>query len=110
MDIDPITEDQDLALFGYDCMIGSEFEREHGFHVNLMPAQVTREFPEGWEGRSTEVAYGAMKVILPAPEDLMVPKLRRGEPRDLQHLEWAVSVGLISEVDAARLRAEHFKR
>ena len=40
MDVDPVTESEEVALLGYEAMIGSEFEREHGWHVNLMPVAV----------------------------------------------------------------------
>lgn len=30
-------------------------------------------------------------------KDLLAPKLRRGEPRDHKHAEWAREVGLVSE-------------
>ena len=42
MDVDPVTTSQAVALLGYEAMIGSEFEKEHGWHVNLMPAVVLR--------------------------------------------------------------------
>jgi hypothetical protein len=37
MDVDPVTQSDAIALLGYEAMIGSEFERRHGWHVNLMP-------------------------------------------------------------------------
>ena len=49
MDVDPVTTSQAVALLGYEAMIGSEFEKEHGWHVNLMPAVVLKEMPDGWE-------------------------------------------------------------
>ncbi len=36
-DVDPFTESEEVALLGYEAMIGSEFEKTHGWHVNLMP-------------------------------------------------------------------------
>lgn len=89
MDVDPVTEDDAVAELAYDALIGSEFERVHGWHVNLMPRDVLRELPEGWRERAAEARYGPLTVIVPAPADLIAPKLRRGEPRDQKHAEWA---------------------
>jgi hypothetical protein len=95
MDVDPITEDEEVARLGYDAMIGSEFELEHGWHVNLMPKAVLRELPAGWESRASRKTYGHLTVLVPSPPDLLAPKLKRAEPRDLKHAEWARAVGLI---------------
>lgn len=95
MDVDPITENEELAMLGYDAMIGSEFEREHGWHVNLMPPAVLREFPPDWRDRCSIKKYGLLTVVVPSPEDLLVPKRRRGEPRDIRHGEWAAAIGLV---------------
>ena len=81
----------------YDCLIGSEFEREHGWHVNLMPELVLREFAPDWRERAVSRTFGRLTLLVPSPEDLLRPKLRRGEPRDRKHCEWARSVGLIGE-------------
>jgi hypothetical protein len=68
--VDPITTSDEIAQLGYGAHIGSAFEKEHGWHINLM------------------------RVVVPAPRDLLVPKLARGEPRDLVHAEWAARTGL----------------
>ena len=94
MDVDPITDDDSVAELAYDAIIGSEFEREHGWHVNLMPRAVLREFPQDWEARAAEKTYGTLTVRVPAPDDLLAPKLRRSEPRDLKHAEWAYALGI----------------
>jgi hypothetical protein len=96
MDVDPITEDEEVARLGYEAMIGSEFELEHGWHVNLMPKAVLRELPSDWETRASRKTYVRLAVVVPAPQDLLAPKLKRGEPRDLKHAVWARSVGLIT--------------
>jgi hypothetical protein len=36
-------------------------------------------------------------VVVPAPKDLLAPKLKRGEPRDLKHFEWAKRIVLVAE-------------
>jgi len=89
MDVDPVTESEHVALLGYEAMIGSEFEKSHGWHVNLMPKAVLSEMPADWESRAQRKAYGLLEVIVPSIEDLLIPKLRRGEPRDKVHAEWA---------------------
>lgn len=105
MDIDPVTDDEQIAEFGYDCVIGSAFELEHGFHINLMPKVVLREMPDGWEARAAHERYGDLTVIVPSARDLLAPKMRRGEPRDRAHLRWAEEAGLIDRETAGELRA-----
>lgn len=95
MDVDPVTDSEVIAEWCYDAMIGSEFEARHGWHINLMPHFALEGLPDGWRNRAFEVKYGLLKVVVPAPEDLLSPKLKRGEPRDLSHLEFARSLGLI---------------
>jgi len=92
MDVDPITENEEIALLGYDALIGSDFEREHGWHVNLMPHAVLREFPADWQVRAKTKTYGLLTVVVPSVGDLLIPKLKRGEPRDIKHAEWAKQI------------------
>jgi hypothetical protein len=94
MDVDPITRDDAVAELAYDAIIGSDFEREHGWHVNLMPNSVMSEFSRDWETRASKKTYGHLAVTVPAPDDLLAPKLRRGEPRDLKHAQWAYELGM----------------
>lgn len=96
MDVDPVTEDEAVARLGYDALIGSAFEQAHGWHVNLMPRSILRELPEGWRERASERRYGALTVVVPAPADLIAPKLKRGEPRDHKHAQWAREIGLLN--------------
>jgi uncharacterized nucleotidyltransferase DUF6036 len=96
MDIDPITDSDEIAAFCYNAIIGSEFEREHGWHVNLMPHTVLREFPPSWRERASRREYGKVTLLVPHPDDLLAPKLKRGEPRDLKHFEWAKRIGLVT--------------
>lgn len=95
MDVDPVTDSDEVAMHCYEALIGSEFERIHGWHVNLMPESVLRELPTGWEQRTTTRLIGKLQLRVPAPADLLAPKLRRNEPRDRAHAEWAKSIGLI---------------
>ena len=81
LDVDPVTQSDAVALLGYEAMIGSEFDKRHGWHVNLMPSAVLSEMPADWMQRASRKHYGLLEVL--------VPKLKRGEPRDKLHAEWA---------------------
>ena len=95
MDVDPITDSDEIARLCYDALIGSEFEQKHGWHVNLMPDSVLREFLSDWENRADRKNYGLLELVVPSAADLLVPKRKRNEPRDQAHAEWAKRVGLI---------------
>jgi hypothetical protein len=95
MDVDPVTDSDALAWMCYEALIGSEFERTHGSHVNLLPASVLDEFPEGWEARASRRTYGRLTVAVPSPRDILVPKLTRNEPRDRAHAAWAERLGIV---------------
>jgi hypothetical protein len=95
MDVDPVTDSDEVAMHCYEALIGSEFERTHGWHVNLMPESVLQELPAGWKLRATQKQIGRLNLIVPATADLLTPKLKRNEPRDRAHAEWAKRVGLL---------------
>jgi hypothetical protein len=95
MDVDPVTDSEEVAIHCYEALIGSEFERTHGWHVNLMPESVLRELPASWEQRATQKQIGKLLLLVPASSDLLAPKLKRNEPRDRAHAEWAKRVGLL---------------
>src|SRR5437667_8288001 len=82
MDIDPITNSEEVARLCYEGIIGSEFEQRHGWHINLMPDSVLREFPDGWRSRVTTKSYGPLTVVVLSPADLFIPKRNRNERRD----------------------------
>ena len=94
MDVDPITTSEEVAALGYEAHIGSTFEKENGWHVNLMPPDVLASFPPGWRERAARKDYGLLRVTVPLAADLLAPKLARGEPRDLAHADWARRAGL----------------
>ena len=94
MDVDPVTDSEALAWMCYDALIGSEFERTHGWHVNLLPTSVLNQLPVDWQARAACRTYGRLSLIVPAPADLLEPKLRRNEPRDRAHAEWAKQLGI----------------
>ena len=54
-----------------------------------MPSAVLGEMPTDWIQRASRKQYGLLEVIVPSINDLLVPKLKRGEPRDRLHAEWA---------------------
>lgn len=90
-----MTDSEEIAIHCYEALIGSEFERVHGWHVNLMPPTVLRELPGDWENRVTQKQIGKLTLVLPSPADLLAPKLKRNEPRDRAHADWAKSIGLL---------------
>jgi hypothetical protein len=95
MDVDPVTDSDEVAMHCYEALIGSEFERTHGWHVNLMPESVLHELPAGWQARATQKQIGKLQLRVPAPADLLAPKLKRNEPRDRAHADWAKRIGLL---------------
>jgi len=95
MDVDPITDSDEIARLCYEAIIGSEFERTHGWHVNLMPDSVLKEFPADWKQRASRKDYQRLLLEVPCPADLLVPKLKRGEPRDHAQAGWAKRIGLL---------------
>jgi hypothetical protein len=94
MDVDPITRDDEIAELCYEAHIGSPFERENGWHVNLMPHDALDGLPSGWQERTAKKTYGLLSVEVPTPQDLLAPKLKRGEARDLAHHQWALYSGV----------------
>jgi hypothetical protein len=94
-DVDPVTDSDEVAMRCYEALIGSEFERTHGWHVNLMPDSALKELPAGWEQRVVRRQIGRLQLLVPAPADLLAPKLKRNEPRDRDHADWAKRVGLL---------------
>ena len=53
MDVAPVTDSDEVAMHCYEALIGSEFERTHGWHVNLMPESVLEQLPANWKLRAT---------------------------------------------------------
>jgi hypothetical protein len=50
---------------------------------------VLGEMPAGWQERASRKVYGLLEVVVPSIDDLLFPKLKRGEPRDKLHASWA---------------------
>jgi hypothetical protein len=95
MDVDSVTDSEEVAMQCYEALIGSEFERTHGWHVNMIPESVLQDLPAGWRERATRKQIEKLNLLVPAPADLLAPKLKRSEPRDRAHADWAKRVGLL---------------
>jgi hypothetical protein len=63
--------------------------------VNLLPESVLGELPSGWKQRATHKQIEKLNLLVPAPADLLAPKLKRNEPRDRAHADWAKRIGLL---------------
>ena len=96
MDVDPVSDSDEIIRLCYEALVGSEFERTHGWHVNLMPDSVLLELPVHWQARASKHSYGNLTVVVPAPVDLLAPKLRRNEPRDRAHADWSKRLGMVA--------------
>jgi hypothetical protein len=95
MDVDPITDSDEVARLCYEGIIGSEFEQKHGWHINIMPDSVLKQFRADWSSRAATRAYALLTLTVPSPEDLFVSKRLRNEPRDRQQEAWAKRVHLL---------------
>jgi hypothetical protein len=49
---------------------------------------------EDWRIRADISTYGHLTVVVPAVVDLLIPKLKRGEPRDKKHIQSAKQLQL----------------
>jgi len=74
------------ALFGE----GSQFHLTHGFFVDGVD-EYTAKLPRGWHARavvrSLEVDGRTVTAVAPAPEDVIVSKLARLDPKDKSFVE-----------------------
>lgn len=95
MDVDVVTDDDKVAALGYASIIGSPFEKSHGFHVNLMPNEALLTLPQEWESRSSTEKYGGLSVVIPSIADILAAKMKVGRPRDYQQYAWAKELGLL---------------
>src|SRR5205823_5856291 len=95
MDLDPITDSEEVARLCYQALIGSEFEQKHGWHINLMPDSVLKQFRADWRARAASKNYGLLTLMVPSPEDLFVPKRLRNELRDRDQETWARRLHLL---------------
>jgi hypothetical protein len=89
MDVDPITDSEEIVWLCHDAHIGSESEKARGFHVHLMPRKALEGLPLDWGSRASTKIYGLLTVQVPAADDLLVAKIGRGDRRDIEQAQWA---------------------
>jgi len=74
------------ALFGS----GSQFHRTHGFYIDGVDEH-TAKLPKDWRDRAIvrriEVDGRIVEAVAPSPEDLIVSKLARLDPKDKTFVE-----------------------
>ena len=73
MDVDPLTDSDEIARHYYEVHIGTPIEEKHGWHVNLMANAVLKEFPDDWETRAVTKQIGLLEAVSPCPVDLLAP-------------------------------------
>ena len=82
------------ALFGE----GSHFDRKFGFFIDGVDEN-TAKLPMDWEDRAiikdVRVDDRITSVIAPEPNDLVVSKLVRGDPKDVSFAKGCLKAGLI---------------
>jgi hypothetical protein len=97
------------GVFGF----GSQFHRTHGFYIDGVDEN-TAKLPTDWQTRalvrSVDVAGKTVLAIAPCPEDLIVSKLARLDPKDKEFIEtYHAERPLDAEVIARRLRASRLE-
>ena len=60
-----MTDSDEIARHCYDALIGTPFEEEHGWHVNLMPNAGLKEFPEDWEICAITKQFKLLEAVSP---------------------------------------------
>jgi hypothetical protein len=74
------------ALFGE----GSQFHQTHGFYIDGVDEN-TAKLPKGWTARAivkqVDVDGRQVMAVAPAPEDIIVSKLARLDPKDKSFIE-----------------------
>src|ERR1035437_4495007 len=67
MDVDPVTDSDEVAMLCYEALIGSEFEHTNVWHVTLIPETVLNELPADWKQLATQRQIGKLNLLVPAP-------------------------------------------
>jgi hypothetical protein len=74
------------GVFGY----GSQFHKTHGFYIDGVDDNTAR-LPSDWQTRAivqpVEVGDRTVLAVAPCPEDLIVSKLARLDPKDKEFIE-----------------------
>jgi hypothetical protein len=82
---------------------GSIFEETFGYHADGIGPE-TAQLPDGWLARAHRLSFENSDAtgICPEPNDLAVPKLVSGRPKDLAWLQSGLDAGLF---DPATIQA-----
>lgn len=86
MDVYPDTQSHAVALLGHEAMIGSEFEKRHGWPINLMPSAVLSKMPADWMQRASRKQFGLLEGAGSLDGRSAGAQV---EARDNLHAEWA---------------------
>jgi hypothetical protein len=84
---------------------GSLFDRQNGYHVDLLLPSITETLPAGWESRILPVT-GFDNVFSLDPYDLALVKLVVGREKDLELLRAMLRLGI---VEPEKLR-QHYQQ
>jgi len=108
-DSQPEASERIDALFGS----GSQFHRTHGFFIDGVDEN-TAKLPDGWQGRAlirrVDVNGRIVLAVAPCPEDLIVSKLARLDPKDKAFVEtYHAARPLHPDVIETRIRQSNFE-
>jgi len=100
--LDPF--DDQIARVAQDALgVDTEFERQFGYHADIVRPMAFENFPPGWEARLKPLEDCAGVFCL-EPHDMAVAKLFAGRPKDITLLADLMREGLLDvEVLAKRL-------
>jgi hypothetical protein len=80
---------------------GSFFEKEKGYHADILHPSIVESLPPGWEGRLVAVR-GFDNVFALEPLDLAAVKIVVGREKDLALVRRLLELGKISAEDLSR--------
>jgi hypothetical protein len=90
--------DDDIAAMLHEAIgEGSLFERQHGYHADILRPAIATRLAAGWQARRVEVP-GAEAWAL-APVDVAAAKLRVGRDKDLQVCAFLLRQRLVAIAD-----------
>jgi hypothetical protein len=93
---------------------GSQFHQTHGFYIDGVDENTAR-LPPGWQARAlmrpVDLGGKAVLAVAPCPEDLVVSKLARLDPKDKEFIEtYHAARPLDLNTIEQRVRATGFER
>ena len=83
---------------------GSLFEKERGYHADILHPSIAETLPPGWEGRLVAVE-GFDNVFALEPLDLAVVKIVLGREKDLALVRRLLELGKISAEELRKRRS-----